>query len=230
MSLTNKLYKSRNTILDMLELRGYDVSQYRNYSINEIDIMNRNMPLKVGPNMESLDLMITNKETGNKVYLKYVLNSKIRVQAITNIIRDIVPAFDIDEVLEVENPNEITDMLSPGDELIIIIRDKLSNTEILDNYLKKYYLSNKIFVQFFWIDSLQIKIIDHDFVPDHRIISEIEKQQLLVTYNLTNYSQLPLVLHTDPIAKFYGMRIGDVCEITRSSETAGQYVCYRYCQ
>ena len=140
MSLTNELYKSRNTILDMLELRGYDVSQYRNYSINEIDIMNRNMPLKVGPNMESLDLMITNQETGNKVYLKYVLNSKIRVQAITNIIRDIVPAFDIDEVLEVENPDEMTDMLSPGDELIIIIRDKVTNTEILDNYLKKYYL------------------------------------------------------------------------------------------
>ena len=40
--LTNKLYNSRNIILNQLEKQGYDVSEYRNFSINEVNIMAKN--------------------------------------------------------------------------------------------------------------------------------------------------------------------------------------------
>ena len=38
----SNIYKSRKIILDILGKRGYDVSDYVGFSINEISIMNKN--------------------------------------------------------------------------------------------------------------------------------------------------------------------------------------------
>ena len=35
-SLITKIYKSRKIILDQLKIRGYDISEYENFSFNEI--------------------------------------------------------------------------------------------------------------------------------------------------------------------------------------------------
>ena len=46
-TLLNKLYQSRKIILEMLELRGYSIEQYTNFTINEIDLMTKNASKKL---------------------------------------------------------------------------------------------------------------------------------------------------------------------------------------
>ena len=63
-----------------------------------------------------------------------------------------------------------------------------------------------------------------------RIISDEEKEIVKKKYNIENNSNLPLILKSDPSAMFYGIKNGDIVEITRTSETSGRYVSYRYCE
>lgn len=80
------------------------------------------------------------------------------------------------------------------------------------------------------INRLQFNITKHVLVPKHEVIKDKKVvDDLIEAYKLKNKYQLPIILKTDPIAKYYGMKSGDVVKITRDSPTAGEYVLYRCC-
>jgi len=88
--------------------------------------------------------------------------------------------------------------------------------------------SNSIRVEYFLDAELVIDITEHELVPKHEVLSEDEKNTLLERYKLKEH-QLPKIQRFDAVARYFGLKKGEVVKITRDSETAGKYVTYRVC-
>lgn len=69
----------------------------------------------------------------------------------------------------------------------------------------------------------------HELVPQHEKMKEAEVKELLEKYNIRGKAHLPVILKTDVMAKWLGLRPGDVVRITRYNDTSGLYYYYRCC-
>lgn len=199
-----KLFKSRNTLLEQLELLSYNIKDYFDFSINEIDAMNSN---------NQLDMLLTNENNNSKAYVKYHLTSKqINRANLDNIIEDL---YNIDNVL------------TKDDTLIIIIEDEPNDTII--NKIKYLYDHDGIFVIIHNINRLQYNILNHTFVPKCEILGDNQVKELKKKYNIMNSKQLPEISRFDPQALVMCIRPGQICEFKRESSTALDYNYYRVC-
>ena len=83
-------------------------------------------------------------------------------------------------------------------------------------------------ISVFFEPELVVNVTQHETVPKHRLLAPKEKKKLLERFKVTE-EQLPRIPITDPVAKYLGLRRGDVVEIERESDTAGRYITYRTC-
>lgn len=83
-------------------------------------------------------------------------------------------------------------------------------------------------IETFQESDLVVNITKHILVPTHLKLSEPEKKELLERYRLKE-SQLPRIQREDPVAKYLGLKRGEVVKIIRRSETSGRYASYRIC-
>ena len=111
----------------------------------------------------------------------------------------------------------VVSLIQPSENVLAFVRD-------YNNDLK-----NPLF-QVFDIRRLQFDITTHRRMPAHRIISKDEVSKLQKIFNISDpKKQLPWIDSEDPGAKWIGARSGDVIEIQRFSESAGNCAYYRYC-
>jgi DNA-directed RNA polymerase subunit H (RpoH/RPB5) len=203
------IYTSRKIILDLMKKQGYNVDDYTNFSINEVNSMKQNNQLDMLLEKLTEDPVTRRK---NKIYIRYYLGKKISPANVNEMIEDL---FVADETL------------TKDDTLFIIIKDEINET--MTNELKHIWEKDQTFIVIESIKRLQFNILNHSLVPEHRVIHDSEVKSIMQKYNISDITQFPDISRFDPVARVIGLRPGQVCHITRPSKTAVTSDYYRVC-
>ena len=201
--IISKLFTARRSVLDQLKFQEYDISQYENFSFNEVNMMIEN---------KQQDMLLKHKDSGNKIYVNFHTEKTIRPQNVHDI---------IDDLFHLEN------ILTTNDTLLIIIKDKPNDSLI--NLLKNLYAANNIFITVLFLAQLQFNILEHSYVPIHKKISREGAIEIRKRYNIQDDTNFPEISRFDPVSLVIGLKPGDICHIIRPSKTSVEDNYYRIC-
>ncbi len=207
-TLISLIYKSRLHILNIMERLGFNINDYKDFSINEVNSMTIHNQLDMI--LEKTDETTNSRK--EKIYIKYYLDRTITDTIIQEIIDDL---FNLEEIL------------TKKDTLYIITKNELNDSRI--ETLNNIWERDGIFVILQNIQRLQFNILDNQLVPPTRCISDEEYEKVRLMYNITDKSLLPEISRYDPVCQVICLRPGQVCEILRPSKTSIETKYYRLC-
>lgn len=195
------VYRSRITLLDILEERGYDVARFRKFSPAEI------VAAATSPHFEGLGFKVGKKDDATKVMeVRYAAYP--RTQLVST----------IQESIETEDASKY--------ELIVMMRAPV--VEQHHDASRRLFMNGRYRVSFFSFFQLVNNPLRHVLVPKHAILPSEEHAELKERFHLTSMLKLPMIpYHIDPIVRILGAVPGDVLKITRPSPTSGTYDIYR---
>ena len=94
----------------------------------------------------------------------------------------------------------------------------------------KFNISHFRNIHIYHLDSLSVDITKHIQVPKHVVIRDKPTIDNILEKCNCRIDQLPIILRTDAMAKRLRLAPGDICEITRVTQSAGDVVYYRVCK
>lgn len=143
------------------------------------------------------------------------------VSATMKVLYCLFPSFKIAKVRDV-----LQNMEGGVEDMIIITKENLTSTHLKSLHEELPHTR----IQCFTLKELQVNISKHILVPKHELITDTQAiQDILASYHVKTRAQLPLILKTDPMAKYLNAQPGNLVRVTRVSPSAGEYVCYRCC-
>ena len=221
--LKTNVFRSRYTILDMLETRGYNIDNYNSFTEKEIDTLFEQINSKVStsPDLGPLDILVERdipNGVKDKCLIKYRLDEKFKKsKTLEQQILDIYKNnLDKDDTVIIMNINKIPFKNTK----------KESNVE---SFVDDIYSKFEHFVQIYSIENFLFNVSKHYIVPKHEIIYTNELKEVKEQYNINNLENLPTIRREDPQAKFVGAKPGDVIKITRPSISNILSIMYRHC-
>ena len=197
-----KPFRIRKTVCKMLNARGYLVAQA------ELDRDKDSFTEEFGedPRRDALTLQFDLREDPTQhIFVYFPDEEKVGVKTIKEYAKR----------MKDEQVNRA----------IIVVQQSLTpfaRQSLLECQAQKFYIEQ------FQEAELLVNITDHVLVPEHILLSDEQKRVLLDRYKVKE-TQLPRIQMHDPVARYFGMRRGQVVRIIRPSETAGRYVTYRLC-
>ncbi|CAK9302980.1 unnamed protein product [Gordionus sp. m RMFG-2023] len=201
---TYKFWRIRKTIMQMCHDRGYLVTQEElDQTLEQFKVQFGDKPSERRPARSDLIVLVAhNDDPTDQMFVFFPEDEKIGIK--------IIKAYC--QKMQEENICKA----------IIVIRSGMTPIakQALGDMAPKYIL------QTFSESELLINITEHELVPEHIVMTPQEKEELLIRYKLKE-NQLPRIQQGDPIARYLGLKRGQVVRIIRPSETAGKYVTYR---
>jgi DNA-directed RNA polymerase I, II, and III subunit RPABC1 len=199
---SSKMFRVRKTCLKLLNKRGYIVDE------EAINMTTEDFRNKFGesPSRENLTVLV--EKTDDPADQLFVF-------------------FPEDEKVGVKPIKTYCQRMKEENVLRAIIVVKVNLTPFAKAAVKEMSLRGYR-VEYFRDSELLVDITEHKLVPEHIVLTNQQKSELLERYRLKP-SQLPRIQLTDPIARYYGLKHQQVVKIIRPSETAGRYVTYRIC-
>ncbi|KAK9208546.1 hypothetical protein WN944_000904 [Citrus x changshan-huyou] len=219
-----RLFRIRRTVMQMLRDRGYFVGDF------EINMSKEQFIAKFGENMKREDLVINKalrNDSSDQIYVFFPDEQKVGVKTMKTYTNRMKSENVFRAILVVQQN------LTPFARTCIQEISAKFHLELLVGTIQ-------LLVGGLGGGGLQIMVIggegeaellvnikEHVLVPEHQVLTNEEKKTLLKRYTVKE-TQLPRIQVTDPIARYYGLKRGQVVKIIRPSETAGRYVTYRY--
>lgn len=223
--LNVQIYKCYHIVMEMLELRGYDISEL---SVPTKDEININISQKLCEPICVQHLTIPDMV----IEVHFQLFTTMRKETI---IRFMQSRYDDlwDNEFQNKNDREKLALLAKRT-IVMIVKDAQSENNI--RVVDEFYQSRKLYVQLFNIESLMFNVTKHELVPTHERLhglnpeTETEINDVIRVFRLKSKTELPIISHHDPPAMFIGLRPREICKITRYNETSGKFTVYRYCK
>lgn len=205
----DNVYRSRMTLLDILESRGYNVEKYRKFSPAEATA--------AATAFSSLSFKVSKKDDETKVCdVRYATVTRQKLESF----------FD-----------DIDDDDTENTEVVVMMMGSVADAHhlvALKQYMKMKDSGEgqrrKLRVSFFSIEMLVINPMKHVLVPKHEIVPAEKHKELMESMYITSKSKFPEIkFHVDPIARCIGAVPGDIVKITRPSQSSGESIIYRVC-
>ncbi|XP_074594822.1 DNA-directed RNA polymerases I, II, and III subunit Rpb5 [Brevipalpus obovatus] len=201
---TYKLWRIRKTIMQLCHDRGYLVTQDElDQSLEQFKEQYGDKPSERHPARSDLIVLVAhNDDPTDQMFVFFPDEPKIGIKTVKNFCQR----------MQEENISRAIIVVQMG----MTPSAKQSLTDMAPKYILEQFLESE----------LLINITEHELVPEHVVLTPEEKNELLTKYKLKE-SQLMRIQASDPVARYYGLKRGQVVKIIRPSETAGRYISYR---
>lgn len=207
------LFRSRQTLLQILEAKGYNVAPYLRFGPFEIETMASGS--KEGALRMDLE-RATEKEGAP---------SKCRVEYAIPRVKNRLSGF-LNKLLETDDVEAAIDPTTT--EVIVITLEAIGDS--FTAAALNLWTKMKLRISFFDANTIVSNPLNHVLVPKHEFFPESKHAEFLKTNFIKSKYTLPIIkFHDDMIGRILGLVPGDIVKITRPSPQAGEYILYRIC-
>ncbi|CAH1263561.1 DNA-directed RNA polymerases I, II, and III subunit RPABC1 [Branchiostoma lanceolatum] len=203
---TYKLWRIRKTIMQLCHDRGYLVTQDElDQRLEQFKDQFGDKPSEGKPARKDLVVLVAhNDDPTDQMFVFFADEPKIGIKTIKMYCQR----------MQEENISRAIIVVQMG----MTPSAKQALVDMAPKYILEQFLESE----------LLINITEHQLVPEHVVMTPEEKAELLARYRLKEH-QLPRIQAGDPVARYFGLKRGQVVKIIRPSETAGRYISYRLC-
>jgi DNA-directed RNA polymerase subunit H (RpoH/RPB5) len=216
MSTFEEFLKLRETVLTMLEKRGFN-PEYLNRNVS-----NKAIEEQYNSSIDKeyvCDIFVKkpddnpeDKYENRQAYIHFVFNNKKTKATFGSITKSLKKLIAIYNLL-------------PIDDIAVVIISTDNMDENSDFYKLEKNIDN---VVVFHYKNLMFDITKHHLVPPHiKIKSETEQRELKKNLQIESLNKLPVILRTDAVARFYHYRKGNIIKIERPSIGNMKHIVYR---